>query len=253
MAHLNEIVEFLDDTLAISSIPDDKSNNGLQIQGGDSVTTVIGAVDGCLQTYEAAAERGADLIFVHHGESWGDSLKRLTGHTAERLRVLFKRDISLYAAHLPLDAHSELGHNARIANTLGLREQSTFAEYAGAEIGIRGEIDAVSVDDLAALVDEQLSTQSVVYNFGSREIHSVGVISGAGAGAIPECPRLGIDCLITGEFGHTDYHVIRELGDVAVIAAGHYKTEVPGVIAVLDLLKKQFDVTCEFVDSPTGL
>jgi len=253
MAHLNEIVEFLDDTLAISSIPDDKSNNGLQIQGGDSVTTVIGAVDGCLQTYEAAAERDADLIFVHHGESWGDSLKRLTGHTAERLRVLFKRDISLYAAHLPLDAHSELGHNARIANTLGLREQSTFAEYAGAEIGIRGEIDAVSVDDLAALVDEQLSTQSVVYNFGSREIHSVGVISGAGAGAIPECHRLGIGCLITGEFGHTDYHVIRELGDVAVIAAGHYKTEVPGVIAVLDLLKKQFDVTCEFVDSPTGL
>ena len=42
-------------------------------------------------------------------------------------------------------------------------------------------------------------------------------------------------------------------GDVAVIAAGHYKTEVPGVIAVLDLLKKQFDVTCEFVDFPTGL
>ncbi len=253
MAHLNEIVEFLDDTLAISSIPADKSNNGLQIQGGDSVTTVIGAVDGCLQTYEAAAERDADLIFVHHGESWGDSLKRLTGHTAERLRVLFRRDISLYAAHLPLDAHRELGHNARIANTLGLRKQSTFAEYAGTEIGIRGEVDAISVTDLAALVDEQLSTQSVVYNFGSREIHSVGVISGAGAGAIPECHRLGIDCLITGEFGHTDYHVIRELGDVAVIAAGHYKTEVPGVIAVLDLLKKQFDVTCEFVDFPTGL
>ena len=76
---------------------------------------------------------------------------------------------------------------------------------------------------------------------------------GAGAGAIPECHRLGIACLITGEFGHTDYHVIRELGDVAVIAAGHYKTEVPGVIAVLDLLKKQFDVACEFVDFPTGL
>lgn len=252
MASLNEIVEFLDQRLAIDSIPD-KSHNGLQVQGSAEVNLVIGAVDGCFETYKAAAERDADFVFVHHGESWGDSLKRLTGRTAERLRVLFCNDISLYAAHLPLDAHQELGHNARIAAMLGLQNLRPFGAYAGTEIGVRGELGPVSSADLAALVNKELGTTSQVWDFGGREIRTVGIISGAGAGALTECHETGIDCLITGESGHTEYHVIKELSDVVLIAAGHYKTEVPGVIAVLELLTEQFGMTCEFVDIPTGL
>jgi dinuclear metal center YbgI/SA1388 family protein len=253
MVNREELTAALDSLLAINSVPADKSNNGLQVEGSATVAHVVFAVDGSAALYAEAAAIGADYIFVHHGESWGAGWQRVTGRFAERLRLLLANDISLYGAHLPLDAHTELGHNACIAAALGVTECEPFAEYAGVAVGMRGRLATpTTVEALTAQVDAALDAAAAVYAFGPQPVQSVGIVSGAGASALDTCAALGIDCLITGECGHTDFHVMQELG-VSLIAAGHYRTEVPGVRAVMAEVERTFQVRCSYVDLPTGL
>ena len=112
---LSDIVKKLNEKLKLSSFTGDISNNGLQVEGKGEVKKIIFAVDASLELFEIAKERKADFIFVHHGISWGSEPRRITGSVAKRLKVLLENNISLYAAHLPLDAHEELGNNANLA------------------------------------------------------------------------------------------------------------------------------------------
>ncbi len=253
MIERNTLTHYLEDLLANQTIPNDKSNNGLQIEGKSTVANVIGGVDACLELYQKAIEKSADYIIVHHGESWGEGIKVFTGLVASRFRLLFQSEISLYASHLPLDAHRELGHNAQIAKAINLLNWTWFAKYADVEIGVYGELPQLLTSlELATILNHKLTTQSRVYDFTDRKIKRIGIISGSGLSAIYNCKQLGIDCLITGEGDHTYYHIIKELG-MTVITCGHYKTEVPGVIAVLEKIEKQFGINCEFIDIPTDL
>lgn len=253
MPALSEIVRYLDQTLAIAAIPGDKSNNGLQVSGATTVRRVIGGVDGCLALYEAAAAAGGDLIVVHHGESWGSGYQYFTGRIGDRLRCLYRHDLSLYAAHLPLDAHPTLGHNAQIAARLQLTDRQPFAEYCGALIGVHGLLpQPLSLAALRGVIDTALNTTCQAIAFGPEPITRLAVVSGSGAGALAAAQAAGCQALLTGDVGHTDYHVIRELGGT-LITGGHYRTECPGVLAVLDRLADQFGVETRFIDIPTGL
>ena len=254
MVLLRDLTTFLDELLSIDAISGDKSNNGLQIEGKQEVRKIVGGVDGCLALYDRSIDSKADFIFVHHGESWGTGLKYFTGHIGKRFERLFSHHISLYAAHLPLDAHTTLGHNIKIAGFLDLRETNRFGEYAGTQIGVYGHFpESISIGELKNEIDRKLSTRSIVYNASNdRAVRRIGIISGCGASALHECKILGIDCLVTGEFDHTSYHPAREL-DIAVIAAGHYKTEIPGIDATLQVIYEQFEVDCQFIDIPTNL
>ena len=54
----------------------------------------------------------------------------------QRLALLLAHDINLYAYHLPLDAHPELGNNAQFGQRLGLRADARFGEQ---DLGFLGE------------------------------------------------------------------------------------------------------------------
>ncbi len=253
MVHRNELVRFLDDLLKPPSGMEDSSNNGLQVEGPDSVNRAVFSVDASLELFERTASGKADFIFVHHGISWGDSLRRLTGIHARRLRVLFTRGISLYASHLPLDAHSEVGHNIEIARRLELTGIESFAEYHGADIGWAGRLPApVTTAELVSRLNSVLSTDCTVAADSGEEIESVGIVSGGGIDGIADCADRGLSAFITGEAGHTSHHLIRE-SNITVILAGHYKTEAPGVEAVMSRVQKHFGTGCTFADIPTGL
>ena len=253
MVQLKQLTDYLDQTLNISSIPQDKSNNGLQIEGNQEVKKVAGCVDACLETYNRAVADSVDFIFVHHGESWGEGFKYFTGPTAKRFTTLFQNKISLYAAHLPLDAHRILGHNILISNLIGIQNKNWFGKYCDVDIGVFGDlVTSTSTKGLAQLIESKLDTSCCAYDFTGGKIEKVAVISGSGASAIVECQQLGIDCLVTGEMGHSSFHPAKELG-VNIITAGHYKTEVPGIIAVLDQIKEKFGLECTFIDIPTNL
>ena len=171
--------------------------------------------------------------------------------------MLAANSISLYAAHLPLDAHPEVGHNAQLAAMLKLKDVQPFGWYAGKAIGFSGTLPrAVPLSKVYETLNKKLISEGDFFCFGEMEtkVSKVGVISGGGAfpEAFSEAFEQGIDCLVTGEMGHCACHYAREAG-VSVLAMGHYRTETPGVLEVMDRVKKQFKIEVEFVDLPTGM
>ena len=257
MAELKELTEFLNDTLSIAKFTGDASNNGLQFEGAREVTKALFAVDASNALFCTAADLDADFIFVHHGISWGSSLKRIVSLDARRISMLAGNSISLYAAHLPLDAHPELGHNVLLSGMLKLSDLQPYAEYDGYFIGFEGVLEKeMSLKDMAALFDRTLVSEGAYRIFGdpARKVSRVGVISGGGAfpEAFSEAYERGIECLVTGEMGHSAFHYAQEAG-VSVLSLGHYRSETPGVIALMELVKERFNIQAEFVDLPTDM
>ncbi|AMM53802.1 Nif3-like dinuclear metal center hexameric protein [Pyrococcus kukulkanii] len=247
----DEIVKFLDEFLSISAYPD-KSSNGLQVEGREEVNTVAFAVDACLDTIVKARAFNADMLIVHHGIIWG-GVNYVKGLFAKRLRELMKAEMNLYVAHVPLDAHPEVGNNAQLLKLLGLEPKEPFGEYRGVKIGFIGEFEEPKpLPMIAQILAEKLPVDYVKsYEFGLQEVKRVAVMSGAGGFAIEEASEKA-DLLITGEFTHADYRTAEDLR-LTVIAAGHYATETLGVKALMPIIREKFGVKTVFIDSPTGL
>ncbi len=253
---LTTVVRFLDALLGQAPAPNDHSNNGLQVAGAARIRHAAFAVDASAALFQQAAADSVEFLFVHHGLSWNGGWKRLTGAAGRRAALLLKHQISLYASHLPLDAHPEIGNNAGLANALGLTKQELFFEYDGTRIGRLGVLPKpLPPAALAALVGRVLGTTGVrlLNGGGVRTVRRVGIVSGGAADAAEPAALAGCDALITGEVGHSHYHLVLESG-VAVIAAGHYATETVGPRLVMDAVAAAFpNLDCRFYDLPTGL
>jgi dinuclear metal center YbgI/SA1388 family protein len=251
-AKLRDIVSYLDAELRTSAFRD-RSANGLQVEGAADVRTVGLGVDACLATFRAAKEHACDLVVVHHGMIWNDGIRSVKGNTRKRLDFLLRNDISLYAAHLPLDAHPKLGNNVGLAKLLGIRKPVPFGEYRGQTIGFAGKLPRpVSAKDLAAALGEKLGRKLGASPFvrgdAKRKLKSVAICSGGGMALLAEAAEAGYDALVTGEGVHADSLEIADLG-FTVVFAGHYETETLGVKAVGAALKRRFGLRTVFLDA----
>ena len=248
---LKQLTAFLNDYLKINDI-DDCSINGLQVQGKNQISKIAFMVDFSLQGAELAHKAGADMIIAHHGLIW-TGLRSITGNTYLRVKTLIKNDISLYAAHLPLDMHPESGNNIGLAKKLGLIDIGAFAKFNGCDIGFYGTLPKEStLTEISKKIESLLKTKTLVLDFGKEKVNTIGLVSGAGVDSLGEAVKLGLDVLVTGEPRQTSYHVARE-NSINVIFAGHYATETVGVSLLAELLKDKFGVETEFIDLPTGI
>lgn len=249
-AERDEIVAWLDETLDLGAWSD-KSLNGLQVEGDAEVRRVAVAVDAAMATFLMTAEAEAEMLVVHHGLFWG-SAEPVTGPLKARLMALLEEGISLYAAHLPLDGHRQLGNNAVLSRLLELRETSPFGEYGGVTIGVRGTLpEPVDREELAAKLEALLDARPDVLPFGPASIRTVAVVSGDAAGLVPDAAAAGVDAFVTGESDHVAWHAAREHG-VNLVFAGHYATETLGVRALGDAVAERFGIEAVFLDAPTG-
>jgi len=247
----DEVVRYLDEYLKIAEIEDD-SRNGLQVEGRAEVRHVTLAVDACMAAFRRAGEIGADMLVVHHGLFW-DSYRPLVGGHLRRVRALLDRELSLYAVHLPLDAHAEVGNNAALAEILGLETVTTFGQYRGVSVGLEVRpAQELSVEAFVALVEERLGAPVVTQAFGPPRVRRVGIVSGGGASMIEQAAAHGLDLFLTGERSHSFYHQAAELG-IHVLYAGHYVTETLGVKALGRHLAGRFGLQTTFIELPTGL
>ena len=248
MADASDIATYLDKLLRIDEFKD-ASNNGLQVARRGAVKKVCCGVDASMQFFREAQARGADFLICHHGMSWGDSLKCITGLNYERVSYLVEHNMALYASHLPLDAHPKHGNNAQIAKALGLQELKPFGVYNGKEIGFSGTLPraqrymAFKKRVQRALGVDQLQTM----DFGPGTIRTVGIVSGGAAGEVEEAGKAGLDAYISGEPGLVAYALAQEYG-VNALFGGHYATEVFGVRALAPVVAKRFRVKAEFID-----
>ena len=245
----DELVAYLDRYLRVAEIPD-SSPNGLQVQGAGRVGKVAFAVDASLQTIRAAAGGGASMLVVHHGLWWGKH-EQIVGTMHARIAALIESQISLYAAHLPLDCHDEVGNNVELARILGLRVEAPFGRYQGVDIGVAAVARRTPRTRFVKMVDAVLRTKASVLPFGPAAVRRVAIVSGGGAMLAEDAARAGCDTLLTGETSHAAYHRARE-ADINVVFAGHYATETVGLQALRRHLRGRFGLTTAFISAPTG-
>lgn len=247
----DELVCYLDDYLRISEF-EDFGPQGLQVEGRAEVTKITLSVDAALAALECAAASDADLHLVHHGLFWGEP-QRIVGPLGQRVRTLMKADVNLYAVHLALDAHPQVGNNAVLARLLDIEVTDWWVEHRGKSIGVLGDAPVgTTFDMLLAQVNEVLVTTARAAAYGPTSVGRVGIVSGGGADEIGRAAVLGLDTYITGESSHSHYWDAAE-NKINVIYAGHYATETVGVKALGAHLSEQFGLEVKFLDFPTGL
>jgi dinuclear metal center YbgI/SA1388 family protein len=251
MASLSEIVDYTDKYLRIREIGDwENALNGLQIENSGRVSKIGAAVDVSTRVLAAAAKEDVDLLLVHHGLFWR-GLQRLSGALRRQLKCAFENDIALYSAHLPLDLHPQVGNNAQLARSLGLRSTTPFFEEKGQLIGLKSRV-SISRDLLVRKLEKSLGGTVRAFKFGPPKTKVIGIVTGGAGGEIYRVVEEKIDTFITGEAPHWAAVAAEELG-INLILGGHYATETFGVKALAAHLSKRFNVPWTFLDCPTGL
>ncbi len=226
----------------------DVGPNGLQVEGRREISKIVSGVTASLALIEAAVAARADAIFVHHGLFWRAQDACVTGWLKRRLALLLAHDINLFAYHLPLDAHPELGNNAQLGMRLGLRATARFGDQ---DLGLLGEpvdgLPRASAEAFAASVENRLNRPVTLVNTAQRAIKTIAWCSGGAQGYFEAAIAAGADLFLTGEISEPQAHYARECG-VAFLACGHHASERYGAPAVVAHVAAQLGLAHEFID-----
>lgn len=219
--------------------------NGMQVEGRPGIRTLVTGVTASRALIEAAIEMNADAILVHHGYFWRNEDPRVIGPKHGRLKLLLSHDISLFAYHLPLDAHPELGNNAQLAKILQLEADGRFGEndlgWLGRAVGVE------SLGDLAARIENALGRKPLVIGDMNQAVGRIGWCTGAAQTFLADAVAAGATAYLSGEISEPTVHLARETG-TAYISCGHHATERYGIKALGDHVASAFGIEHHFID-----
>lgn len=226
----------------------DYGPNGLQVEGRPVVRKIVSGVTASRALIEAAIASEADAIFVHHGLFWRGQSACVTGWMKQRLALLLAHDINLYAYHLPLDAHAELGNNAQLGVHLGLTATARFGEQELGWIGCRSDGGSFSnIESLARHLELKFNRHVTHVGRSQAAIKKIAWCSGGAQSYFESAIAAGADAFITGEISEPQAHYAREMG-VAFLACGHHASERYGAPAVAAHVAAQLGLAHEFID-----
>ena len=221
--------------------------NGLQLEGRAEVRRLVTGVTASLEFLRAAHASGADAVLVHHGWFWKGEDARITGLRRARIAFCLEHGISLFAYHLPLDVHAELGNNAQLGARLGFVLEGRAGER---ELVCHGRLlEPQPLEALAARLGRSLERTPLVIGEGARPVARIAWCTGGAQGYFEDALALGVDAYLTGEISEPQVHMARESG-VAFIAAGHHATERYGVQAVGAHVAALHGLEHRFIDCP---
>ncbi len=240
-----EIENYLNTLLNVAGF-EDYGPNGLQVEGHAEVRHIVSGVTASLALIDAAIAADADAIIVHHGLFWRGQDGRLVGWLGQRVRRLMAHNINLFAYHLPLDAHAELGNNAQLGLRLGLVADARFGAQALGFAGPAGENRSLAA--LAARVQSALGGRApLVLPGDGRALARIGWCTGGAQGYFEASIAAGVDAFLTGEVSEPQAHLARETG-VAFLACGHHATECFGAPALAAHVAERFGLEHRFIE-----
>lgn len=243
--------QILNHKLNIDKI-NDYSPNGLQVEGNPDIKKIITGVTASQALIDYAVKQQADAVLVHHGYFWKSENPCIRGMKGKRIKTLLVNNINLYAYHLPLDVHPELGNNAQLAELLGVENLQPL-ETGAVSIPVWGElIKPVTAEAFAERVERLLHRKPLIcIENGPHFIRKIGICTGGGQGYIDLAAAQGCDAFITGEVSEQTIHSAREQG-IHFFAAGHHATERYGIKALGNWLAQEygFDVEFKDIDNP---
>ena len=216
--------------------------NGLQVEGKQEINKIVTGVTASMDLLQAALQANADAVLVHHGYFWrGESLP-ITGIKKRRLQFLLQYEINLFAYHLPLDAHAELGNNVMLAKQLDLKVTKWAEMLALAELS-----QPQTLQTFTAHIEAKLKRKPQVIGDLKKPIKKIAICTGAAQGYIEQAVAAGVDVYISGEISEQTVHIARETG-MSYISAVHHATERYGVQALGEHLAQKFGISHEFID-----
>lgn len=242
-----ELLNVLDNLLKPNEVKD-YCPNGLQVEGKLRIKTIVTGVTASQRLIDAAIEHQADAILVHHGYFWKGEPEVVTGMKQRRLKALLTNDINLYAYHLPIDIHPELGNNAQLGSLLGLVNSQPLTDIAPNGIVFKATLaEPVTQQALTEKISQVLGRTPLVEGDSNKLIQHVAWCSGGGQGFIDQAAAAGMDAFISGEVSEQTIHSAREQ-DIHYFACGHHATERYGAKAVGDYLARELGLDVRFID-----
>lgn len=253
---VSELETYLNTFLKINNFLLDPSKNGLQVQNAEPnkkpIQCIAFAVDAVQATIDEAIAQKADVLIVHHGIFWGQE-QTITKNHYNRIASLLHADLALYAVHIPLDAHEEVGNNYGLAHKLNMHSLQPFGIWKNMAIGVQGILPkALTTTALINHIFTKNEKPLAILPFGKQQNSRVGIISGGAAHELQQAIDNNLDVFITGEIGHEQYHLARE-NHINVIAGGHYNTETMGVSLLAQKIQIEHKIKTIFIDFPTNL
>lgn len=220
--------------------------NGLQVEGDRPVRRLMTGVTACQALLDAAVAWEADALLVHHGYFWKGEAAPLIGIKGRRVRTLMRAGLSLFAYHLPLDVHPELGNNRCLGERFGVIDPQPVP--GGDDLLWCGRLAVPCAGAaLGRLIAEALGRESVHVAGHARPIGTLAWCTGAAQGRIEQAALAGADAFLSGEISEQTAHQARELG-IDYFAAGHHATERYGVQALGAHLATRFGLLHKYVD-----
>jgi dinuclear metal center YbgI/SA1388 family protein len=243
----NDLSDLLDRLLP-PAVVDDYCPNGLQVEGRSSVRRLVTGVTASQALIDAAVEAGADALLVHHGLFWKGDSGRLTGYRRARVARLIGADLNLFAYHLPLDVHPELGNNTQLGRRLGIERSGSLDRAGLLAVGdLPPKPDgATTLGEFARQVASTLGREPLVVGDPGMPLRRAAWCTGGGQRYIEDAwPHA--DVFVTGEVSEQTVHVARECG-IGLVCAGHHATERYGVQAVGEYLAQAHGLEHRFID-----
>jgi dinuclear metal center YbgI/SA1388 family protein len=221
--------------------------NGLQVEGSERIRTVVCGVTASLALVQAAADAGAQALLVHHGWFWRGEDPRVLGPRRQRLASLLANRINLFAYHLPLDVHPEVGNNSALARIMDWPQ----GESCGRDGLLRLAPLEIPLESaaLAASLRTRLGREPLMVGELTRPIRRLAWCTGAAQDFLQDAIDAGADAFVSGEISERTTHLAREAG-VVYVAAGHHATERFGVQALGQRLGEHFGIDVRFSDDP---
>jgi len=247
MVERDQLTRYCSEFLAVSA-QHDYCPNGLHVAGKSQIKKIVSGVTASQALIAAAVAANADALLVHHGYFWKGEDPCIVGSKYRRIASLMAADMNLYAYHLPLDVHPELGNNAQLAQQLGFAYGDAIGPDTNPEL-VRHAVlpEADDIDHFAAHVGVILNRQPLLIKGHDRPILSVAWCTGGAQDYIELAAAAGADVYISGEVSERTFHAAKELG-IHYLAAGHHATERYGIQALANHLAKQFRLDHEFID-----
>lgn len=243
------VFEQILNTTLTPEIVKDYCPNGLQVAGSDSVSKVITGVTASQALIDYAVAEQADALVVHHGFFWKNEDYRIIGMKYKRIKALIDANINLFAYHLPLDIHPELGNNAQLAKLLNIAVTGRLPRNDETSVVFSGELEnKVNASEFAQLINTKLSRDCIHVTSGNDQpIKTIAWCTGGGQNYIDLAALYGIDAFISGEISEQTTHSARELG-IHYFAAGHHATERYGAKALAEFLQQEHNMDATFID-----
>lgn len=240
------------DQLLNPGLFEDYCPNGLQISGKEHIKKIAFAVSATQDSIQKAISWGADALVVHHGLFWKyQSARPITGPWGQRIKLCIQNDLNLFAYHLPLDAHMEVGNAASLAKLLGMSELAPFGEYKRTYLGAKGKFPTpIKARDLRVKLESILG-RSVIHASPSDEqlISTLGIITGGANNEWSKALAENVDSYLTGEISEYNWHDAKEAG-IHYFAGGHHATEKFGIQSLMGKMKSQHtQIEVKFFDS----